>query len=274
MVIERAVVEEASEKERTLKTSERDGTACRSTSERSADATKRDEVASLRDMQADVRDRTAELRDKASDDHEQAMGRPEGHASKARGIATEARTCAADDRRRAGSDRKQAAEDRAQAAIDLESAQLDDLTGFYRPGLGNAILQGEIERAQRTHEGLVFAYCDVDGLKLVNDAEGHAAGDALLSAMADAMRSRMRSYDPVVRVGGDEFVCALPGVDMTQAGGILRDIQQALTATQPDASMSFGLSSMKHDDSVATLTGRSDDALRAAKIANSRLAGA
>jgi predicted signal transduction protein with EAL and GGDEF domain len=59
-------------------------------------------------------------------------------------------------------------------------------------------------------EGLVVAFVDVDGLKRVNDTEGHLAGDALLIAVADSLRACLRSYDLVMRFGGDEFVCALP----------------------------------------------------------------
>lgn len=112
----------------------------------------------------------------------------------------------------------------------------------------------------------MFAYCDVHGLKRVNDTQGHAAGDALLKATAEAMRSGLRSYDPVMRVGVDEFVCAFPGVDLDQAGRILRDIQQTLTVARPDASMSFGLGAVEPEDSVATVIKRSDDVLREARV--------
>jgi diguanylate cyclase (GGDEF)-like protein len=63
-----------------------------------------------------------------------------------------------------------------------------------------------LERARRAEEGLVVAFVDVDGLKQVNDTEGHFAGDALLIPVANSLRAYLRSYDLVMRFGGDEFV--------------------------------------------------------------------
>ncbi len=105
----------------------------------------------------------------------------------------------------------------------------------------------------------------MDGLKRINDSDGHDAGDDLLIAVAKAMRSRLRSYDPVVRVGGDEFVAALSGVNLNQATLILHDFQRTLTAARPESSVSFGLAALEPDDSVSTLMRRSDGALREAK---------
>ena len=57
--------------------------------------------------------------------------------------------------------------------------------------------------------GIVVIFLDVDGLKHVNDTEGHASGDRLLVDTVATIRKRVRSYDLVIRYGGDEFVCAL-----------------------------------------------------------------
>ena len=71
------------------------------------------------------------------------------------------------------------------------------------------LLEREINRARHGNGHLVLAYIDVDGLKQVNDSHGHGAGDALLRDVAGAIQKHLRSYDTLVRVGGDEFVCAL-----------------------------------------------------------------
>jgi diguanylate cyclase (GGDEF)-like protein len=89
-------------------------------------------------------------------------------------------------------------------------------------------LRHEIARAQRSHGRLVFAYLDVDGLKATNDLNGPTAGDALLRGVVDVLRSKLRPYDPIVRVGGDEFVCALSDIDLDAARLRFDQIQDAL----------------------------------------------
>jgi diguanylate cyclase (GGDEF)-like protein len=88
----------------------------------------------------------------------------------------------------------------------VAAAETDGLTGTRaRDGLED--FDHEIARARRAMGLLVIAYVDVVGLKAVNDAHGHGAGDALLQRAVKAIRARRRSYDLIVRIGGDEF-CA------------------------------------------------------------------
>jgi diguanylate cyclase (GGDEF)-like protein len=261
----------ASGKERAQGTAEREATSeQRSTTmfDRADDAARRDEQATLRDIQGTARDRAADVRDRASNAHQRATGAGGAQVSSARATSAADRVRAAADRARAARDRQQAGRDREHARIELEKAHLDELTGFYRLGLGKVVVQREIDRSRRSGSQLVLAYCDVDGLKRVNDEQGHAAGDALLEGLAVAIRSRLRSYDPVVRVGGDEFICALTEVDLDQAAGIFHDIQVILAAGDHEASVSFGLAALEADDSLATLIARGDDALRVARAAS------
>ena len=69
----------------------------------------------------------------------------------------------------------------------------------------------EIARANRSAEPLTLAFVDVDGLKTVNDTQGHAVGDTLLRNVVTARRSGLRETDLIVRYGGDECLCVLPG---------------------------------------------------------------
>ena len=241
------------------------GTRALTMSDRAEDAADRDDQAARRDVLAAVRDRTADLRDQASEDHERVLGRENGYPARARATAAEDRADSTKDRIGAAEDRKQATLDREQGAIEFERAQLDDLTGFSRLGAGMIVLQREIDRARRSGGRLVFVYCDVDGLKRVNDEHGHAAGDALLMRAAEALRYRLRSYDPVVRVGGDEFVCALSEISLDRAGKIFYEIQGLLAEDQDRASMSFGLTALRPDDDLAALLERGDRDLRRAK---------
>jgi diguanylate cyclase (GGDEF)-like protein len=203
-----------------------------------------------RDRAARERDRAADERDRAADERDRA-GR----------WSMSEREHAAEDRDRAAVDRADAARDRDAAARDRESAGLDDLTGALRRDRGLADIEREINRARRTDGQLVLAFVDVDGLKAVNDTYGHAAGDQLLRDLVDALRAGLRSYDLVVRYGGDEFVCALPGADVETAQRRFRDAAGELRERNTSASISVGLAELKSGDTVETLLGRADSAL-------------
>ena len=94
-----------------------------------------------------------------------------------------------------------------------QRAHLDALTGALRREVGRLALRNEIERARRADGKFVVAFIDVDGLKGVNDRDGHAAGDRVLRMLAAIMRANLRPYDPIVRFGGDEFVCGIASID-------------------------------------------------------------
>src|SRR5262249_35377488 len=96
-----------------------------------------------------------------------------------------------------------------QAILDRELRRLaltDDLTCvFNRRGFFAAATQ-QLKRAIRKSERLLLFFCDVDGLKQVNDTFGHEEGDLALIRVADALEKSFRSSDIVARLGGDEFV--------------------------------------------------------------------
>ena len=84
-------------------------------------------------------------------------------------------------------------------------ATTDELTGLANQrGLMEVARELEATGRTRTHH-LAVVYVDVDGLKSVNDAHGHAAGDALIRSVADVLRRAFRPVDTIARVGGDEF---------------------------------------------------------------------
>ena len=84
------------------------------------------------------------------------------------------------------------------------------LTGVSTRGAGFLAFDSEIARARRTQEPLVVGFIDVDHLKVVNDSEGHEAGDRMLLNMVNTPRANLRASDLIFRYGGDELVCALP----------------------------------------------------------------
>jgi diguanylate cyclase (GGDEF)-like protein len=229
--------------------------------ERFDSADGRDEIARLRDLAAQARDRAADARDNLVGQNEP------GPAATDRAQAAADRARAATDRERAAVDRRQAAVDRDHARAALLHAHVDELTGSYRRGVGTLALQHEIDRARRSGHGLVLAFVDVDGLKEINDQEGHAAGDALLIDVVETIRAKLRSYDPVVRYGGDEFLCALSDVDLDSARARFSEIQVALGELRDGYSISVGLAELHSDDTLEDLTGRGDAALYEAREA-------
>jgi diguanylate cyclase (GGDEF)-like protein len=175
------------------------------------------------------------------------------------------RKVAADDRAQGSHDRQIAAEDRAQAAKDREDSGTDELTGVSRRGAGLAAIGREINRTQRVNGELVAAYVDVDGLKTINDTMGHAAGDALLIAVADSLRACLRSYDVITRVGGDEFVCVLPGIAMDHARRRFDAVSVMLAAGRSGATITVGLARLAAGDSAHDLIERADDEVSSAR---------
>ncbi len=97
-------------------------------------------------------------------------------------------------------------------------ATRDMLTGLFNRREGLALLEREVERVKRYPRPLSALLIDVDHFKEVNDRRGgHAAGDALLVAVAKALEAQVRPEDSVVRWGGDEFAVWLADTDAAAA---------------------------------------------------------
>jgi diguanylate cyclase (GGDEF)-like protein len=98
---------------------------------------------------------------------------------------------------------------RAAKALEKE-ALVDPLTGLLNRRALDRDLRRELARAARFGAVVSVMVLDVDHLKLVNDTEGHLAGDQHLVSLAQAFVGVLRSVDAAYRVGGDEFVIVLP----------------------------------------------------------------
>jgi diguanylate cyclase (GGDEF)-like protein len=241
----------------------------------------RDAVAHARDLAALERDQAAELRDRELAERDAAWehdGRAltgadillraaenRKRAASDRAAAATGRARAALDREQAARDREQASRDRLQAQADrqellhqLAIAETDALTGTRTRGAGLADLEHELDRARRTGGTLVVAYVDVVGLKAVNDRKGHTAGDAVLRRTVREVRGHMRSYDLMIRLGGDEFLCVMSGATIEHARLRFDAVDAALSAGTAPCAIKVGFAALGPDDSVTGLIARAD----------------
>ena len=154
-----------------------------------------------------------------------------------------------------------------QAAIALVNARLfemqerlaarDALTGLLNRRQLHEHLRREIDRCRRHGGGFNLVLLDLDGFKLVNDSEGHSAGDEVLRRVAAALEGATRGSDVAFRMGGDEF--ALLVIGGTEPGGIEAAERACAAIAEADGRVraSYGLARWPED-------GPDDDALLAA----------
>ena len=212
------------------------------------------------DHRSMARREAASDRRRASQDR-RAAARERVQAESDRGTALADRGAGAIERTHAELDRDTAQSDRGASARERADSSRDDLTGAYHRGAGFVELEREIARARRGEQPLVLAFIDVDGLKRVNDSFGHAAGDRLLVEVVVCIRAALRSYDLVIRYGGDEFICAISGLTSAAATERLALVNHALADAPEHGSVTVGMADLQPVDTIEALVARADAAL-------------
>jgi diguanylate cyclase (GGDEF)-like protein len=116
----------------------------------------------------------------------------------------------------------------------IARASIDPLTGVFTRRTGGEIIDLQFHIAARYETPFTILFVDLDDFKAVNDSYGHGAGDAVLRAAAESLRSHLRRADILVRWGGDEFVLALLNTDCAGARLVVRRILDRWLGSGPD----------------------------------------
>lgn len=147
------------------------------------------------------------------------------------------------------------------AAIAIEKAyylaeakrlsEIDPLTGILnRRGLGR-VIECEVARLRRYPGSLSVVSGDIDGFKVINDRNGHQAGDEVLKSVADTLRAAIRQADAVARSGGDEFIVVMPQTGPEDAEIARARLQSALDRAGREFRIPYSVTLGMHSSSQA-----------------------
>lgn len=161
---------------------------------------------------------------------------------------------------------------RAEAKTLARDARQDPLTGLANRRAADETLPLLLAQAEAARRPLALAMLDVDHFKQINDVHGHAVGDEVLSAMSLVLRARLRGSDLLARVGGEEFMLALPGTLAARAAETCERLRAAVAVHDWQAiapglavTVSLGLVQWRPGETRTSLLERADAALYQAK---------
>lgn len=132
-----------------------------------------------------------------------------------------------------------------QQALLKELAVTDSLTGLLNRSVLGTTLTLELKSAARSERPATLMAIDIDHFKEVNDTLGHATGDKVLRDLATLLQRRLRSSDPIFRIGGEEFLVLLPDCDLEAARVVAEELRSAIESAElvpgRTVTASFGL---------------------------------
>ena len=155
----------------------------------------------------------------------------------------------------------------------IELALFDPLTGLNNRRFLENHLATMIENARMRRAPMTLMILDIDHFKKVNDTYGHDCGDEVLKGFADRLRGIIRGGDLLCRLGGEEFVMVMPGVNVQAASRIAERARQAIenepfampTGQSIAITASIGLAERREDTNPHELYRRADQALYRSK---------
>jgi len=149
-------------------------------------------------------------------------------------------------------------------------AATDELTGLYNRRFFNEHFTQSLSAARRYSFPLSLIMADIDKFKTVNDTYGHAAGDKVLKAFADILRTVGRTEDICARWGGEEFIILLGHTSCAGAIIVAERVRSVMEAecqriTSIAVTVSLGVAELNGDEDAEALLKRADSALYRAK---------
>jgi diguanylate cyclase (GGDEF)-like protein len=147
--------------------------------------------------------------------------------------------------------------------LTLQESETDHLTGLRNRRSWRRACQTEETRHHRLGDHASVVVLDLDGLKRVNDRDGHAAGDAMLRRAAGVLRGSSRQTDVVARLGGDEFAVLCPQTTSTQVAVYADRIRAELAAA--GLSASIGTATLERVGTITATEAAADAAMYADK---------
>lgn len=160
------------------------------------------------------------------------------------------------------------ADARAKIARLMQMTEMDPLVNILnRRGLERH-LRKVLSSVKRYRSSAAFMYIDLDSFKDINDAHGHAAGDAVLKMVAKVLATSTRASDTLARLGGDEFVVVLINLSEAEAIAKTRALEDIISSTYVEwfdhflsVTASAGVTMISGEDRVAALFDRADAAM-------------
>ena len=156
----------------------------------------------------------------------------------------------------------------------LQMAVTDPLTGLHNRRYLESHLGGLIDAAADGDKPLSLMILDIDHFKSVNDTYGHDAGDEVLKAFADRVKTVIRGVDVMCRLGGEEFIIVMPDTGLDVAGRVAERVRQIVgSAAFPidkggreiPVTVSIGLAERRNGREAETMMKRADRALYRSK---------
>lgn len=154
----------------------------------------------------------------------------------------------------------------------LRAATKDSLTGLSNRRSMDEVISRETKLALRYKHSLSMIVLDIDHFKRINDSYGHKAGDCLIKALADILKTTARTTDSIFRYGGEEFVMLLPNTGGDGVRLLAERIRQKVEETEcvchgvaMKMTISLGISTLRKTDNEEALFLRADKALYKAK---------